>query len=392
MTFKNKICLFIFCIHLSASCSDRESTQSTETNLSELNLVSGNSISIPIDSLTSVQKYLQLVSLSGEEYLISYQSNQSESSTNFHFYLLKDREKVFTLTFDEIGPNGVGKISPFASFVNFDSILVSQINSNKVYLMDSAGNLKTKYDFNGIKSSKGTIYPMATYPLAITNENLYSFQMNSFDSETGKFSKGAYPEVIYNLKTNQWSSGIVTYPEYPDLYYNSIEVWKVSRCFGLMNELVYSFAFDNNLYVSNNYTVRSFSIRNDDFRILNASPPDIRLDDMRSQMKLISESGLYLSLIPDPYRNIYYRIYLMPGDFMDVDGKFYMLAERPFKIQVINDNFKLIGETEFDGRKFNPYRIMVCKDGLLIEEGNPYNPISDDRFIFKLFNIVANDD
>lgn len=382
---KSTIFLLTLIYIFTLSCTiKKEEKYDHSTELSRLELK--DSVFIPIDSATSIQKYLQLVNISNIEYLVSYQPNQSRH-TNFHFYNLNEREKAFTIGFDEEGQNGIGRINPVVNFISFDSILLVEHNANRVYLADSAGTIKSKFDFNESEFLNGTLYPMASYPISLNDGILSVFQMNSFSSETELFDLNSYPEFINDLTSKKSSTDIIKYPKYSDQYLRSIEVWKASRCIGVNGERVYSFAFDNALYISKAGKIDMIKIPNSDFEILESAVPDLSLDNMRSQMNFISHSGLYLSLIFDSYRQVYYRVYLMPGDFMDIDGKFYMLAERPFKIQIIDSSFKLIGETSFEARKLNPYRMLVSKDGLLIEAGNPYKPRSEDQFIFNRFDL-----
>lgn len=393
MTYRNKkyylvnkmLVAFLFAILAITSCK-RPHTDDLhpDGNLTH-QLVLRDSFSIKADSFVNINKYVQLISFAHtkKEYLVCYQPTQD--ATNFHIYDFGLGKYISTISFDKDGVNGVGQVSPFATFIDFQNIILYGNNSNIFFITDSLGKIKRKIDLNRQEEFKGVAYPQPAFPSVIKNGRLHFFVLPSFEANKNRLPKNAKPEWIYDLSSKKVHNEGAPYPNYPLDYFNSIEAWKAARCFGPNDEEVYSFAFDNNLYVNVNGTVTTHEIENKSLREINES--SLSLSDFQAQMNFISRSGLYTYLFFDPYRNLYYRIFLMPGEFKHANGKTIMLAERDFKIEVIDLHFKLIGSTLFQGKEFNPYRLLISKRGLVLERNNFYTPSTEDFFKFCLFDV-----
>lgn len=363
---------------LLVACSVDKNKEDVSTKLRlRYTLAADKHIRIEVDSTTNTQKYIQLVAINDTEYLIAYQPKNQ--GTEFHIFDFKDGKLVSKISFLKSGPNGVGNINSVATFCDFNRILLSQVNSNTFFLCDSSGKILQRIDLSAKEDAN--MYPMPSFPAIIFNNKLYCFALHYSDVDSN-----VCPEIIYDLETKTITNNKVRYPHYSKYFINSMEVWKSARCIGHDSSFIYSFAFDNNIYQLRNGNVLKHHIPNSDFDAL-LEPVNIDLTNMSDQMKFISEKGLYTYLFYDKYRNIYYRIFIMPGEHMDSEEKIIMNTERSFKIQLVNTSFELIGEAILEGGKYNPYRIMISKDGLVLGVGSHLNPVSDEYYSLQIFKI-----
>lgn len=374
--------IFHFSILILTSCyQGNNKVHEKELILVNYELQLKDSVLIEVDTFVNIQKYVQLVHINSREYLICYQPTQD--STNFHVYDFNERKYLTTLSFQVSGPNGLGQVSPFATFLDFQNIILQQHNNNRIFICDSLGNVKEKIDLGEL--IEGAVYSQAAFPILTGDNYLYFFALPLFDQQSRRFSDNAKPEWRYDIKTKTASNVLPFYPKYDNNLFNSMEVWKASRCVGPSGEKVFSFAFDKDLYVHYGGFVRKYEIENRSIKKVDDN--NLLLEDFQSQLNYISKTGLYTYLYYDQYRNLYYRIFLMPGEFKHPDGKTIMLAERDFKIEIINASFQLVGQTFFKGREFNPYRILISKSGVFLEKNNFYSPRTDDYFILYRFVI-----
>jgi hypothetical protein len=370
----------VFILVLTAGCSvDKTSKNLIDKPGNKYVLELDKHIQIRVDSTTNTQKYVQLINVNDTEYLVAYQPG--EKVTEFHIFDFTEGLLVSKIAYLKDGPNGFGNINSFATFYSFSRILLSQVNSNIFFLTDSSGQVLRNIDLS--VKVKENIYPMASFPAIIQGNNLYSFILQNYNPS---FNSNTSPEIIYNLETGTITFSPIRYPNYPKSFSNSIEVWKSSRCLGPDGSFVYSFAFDNNLYELKEGSIIKHYIPNSHFDP-HLEPGNIDLADMGDQMRFIAKKGLYTYLFYDSYRHLYYRVFLMPGEPTDPDGKIIMNTERSFKIELINEDFELVGETVFEGTKYNPYRIMISKQGLVLGKGSYLNPISDEYYDFQIFRI-----
>ncbi|HRK53800.1 MAG TPA: DUF4221 family protein [Cyclobacteriaceae bacterium] len=367
-----------------ASCDFNDKKKELEIKQSfrpKVRLEGIDSIQIQVNNNTNVQGYVQLASLDDREYLIGYQ--YKNEINNFHFYDLESRQYYKTISFNRNGPNGMGKLSPFATFNSFNEIVLYEANSNRFYIGDSTGRVLRKFDLKDIVT--GTIYPQPGYPTRYDNGNLYFFQMSPINPNSNDFHKQSKAECIYDTKSGSLTNQFPNYPEYPSGIENTLDGWKVARCIGPSGEFVYSFPFDNRLIVVENGKSPKHFIPNTHFNV--SAVEGLAPEDLSSQMDVIAKFGLYTYIFFDPYRSVYYRIYLLPGNVKDIDGKLILIGERPFRVEIIDTTFNLIGYTDFKGKGYNPYIVLISKEGVLISRLNPHAPATEDRFIFERFSI-----
>ncbi|MFN3667483.1 MAG: DUF4221 family protein [Sediminibacterium sp.] len=343
-----------------------------------------DSVRIKVNDKTNIQGVVQLISYQNQEWLCSFQ--YEPGFNNFHLYDLDNRVYYKTMRFASEGPDGIGKVSPVMAFISFDSIFLYRVNSNIFYRVDSSGTLLTKIDLT--KIDNGTIHVSLGFPHIINQNELCFFRIEAENPNSRKFLKKAKAEGIYNLRSGIYQNDRPSYPDYPHGFEASMENWKVSRCVGPNNEFVYSFPFDNHLYVYKNGSINKFAIPND-VRPLNTTIA-ITIDplNIESQMQFTATLGMYTYLLYDSINRLYYRVYLRPGNHKDNEGNVIKVADFAWDLELIDEQFRIVGRQTFPAKIYNPYGILISKMGILISHINPYLPTQEDYFIYSVFRPV----
>jgi hypothetical protein len=229
----------------------------------------------------------------------------------------------------------------------------------------------------------GTIHVSPGYPPIVLGDVLYFFRLGTQNPYSREFLKFSKPEAFFDLESRQYGNGYPDYPDYPSGYEMSFEVWKASRCAGPGGELVYTFPFSDDIFVYENSRQSRYHVGNKD-RLKHAFDI-VDPGNYEMQMQFLSTTGLYTYILYDRYRHLYYRIYLVPAEHKDKTGQIIKIADYPWKLQIIDISFRLVGEFAFQARQYNPYGVLISKRGVLISRLNPYNPASEDQFNFSVY-------
>lgn len=384
----NKLILIPIIILYSCSTKSSIVENSNDINVNnhytnQWSLKKMDSIIIPVNNETNVARYVQLVNDNNEEYILSPQ--EKKDSYNFHVYSLKNKSFYKTISFRKEGSNGIGRVSVVTSFNGFGEFLLTGLNNNRFYIVDSSGNINKKIDLN--KKINGVAYSQPSYPTFLKNNKLYFYSTNSdYSLNHRKYTQETKPEVVYNIQNGMVTNDFPSFPTYPNGYEKTFEYWKVARCFGPNDEFVYSFPYEKNIFVQTNGEFKEFEIPNTEINTHSVSGLD--LSNLEQQMDFISSVGLYTYLFFDHYRDLFYRVFLLPGETKDLDGNLIMIGERPFRIEIINSRFELVGKVDFRSREYNPYCLLISKEGLLLSRINPHFPQVENKFIFQKFEII----
>ncbi|HHH49992.1 MAG TPA: DUF4221 domain-containing protein [Saprospiraceae bacterium] len=102
-----------------------------------------------------------------------------------------------------------------------------------------------------------------------------------------------------------------------------------------------------------------------------------------------AENPFYGSLYFDPYRNLFFRIVKHPYKKAAELGINHCYDYPPaFSIQILDNEFNLLGEQKINGLKYSMYVLFIHPDGIYISSSNPKNDnTKEDKLDFQLFEI-----
>ncbi len=299
-------------------------------------------------------------------------------------------KKVRTLTFKRKGPNKVKKFDS-AGFIEIaDSIYAIATGRSRLYIVkNDSVLLKNNYDDTG----KGWGLIMNGFnknlPVKVGDE-LFFFRNPPFDNLNPSQYYSSYLLVKYNVNTNSLQECSVKYPD----AYKPDECWcfpQLRQSFTLNNkgELIFSFPIDSYLY---RYVIEKDTL----IKINKPLQSGFNAEFTPSECKELSpekyhyslkKSAVYEAIKYDPYRNLYYRIVLLPPD--ELTKKNAKQKDFYIAVMTLDADFNIIAEDMLPYNTYDYDDFFVTKEGFWLSRNNPNNPDFDENFMsFDLFTLT----
>lgn len=276
--------------------------------------------------------------------------------------------------FDE-GPYQVSDFDGFY-FMGPDYLIFSSYSANQIILYDlNKEKVEKTIKFEDVKSKafNGNQINLHSEPqlgMGIqfnSNDSLLFLPVYPWVNEKKK-EFYSYPNVgIYSVKTNQITA---LFSYFPKIYRNGSFfplVNKPSICsdgktivigYGISNEM---FVYDLNGELIAVHRNEPNSISADKQVGLKPSIADIQF-----QSNFLVENPFYLKTLYDPHQKIYYRFLKLPQELKRKDGKLNRRYLGKWKIEIVDNKFRKIGEKIFDGGIYNMLFSFVGSKGLYI--------------------------
>ena len=382
---KNSI--LILCLLLSVlSCSRK-----TEINSDAYKLVETDThLSFPLDDRTIIYTYsLQaFTDADGKEYLVFQHENYRE----ILFYDMQTQQFIKKISCEREGAEAVRRFSGF--YVrNMNEIYVTHASHDGISVIDGEGKL-IRYFEN--KTKEGEI--IDTY-VAVTLLLIREFDSKLYIPLGINWKAGSEVRL---QKSNLCATIDLTNGDIHALPLSYFDVLgKEDENMITMNHttctngtnFVYSFNEDENIYVTDlSHTKgRKIKVKSKYLPTVTFQPQKFTSDG--SGICEDINKARYLSLIYDPYRNVYYRIAHLKtelengADCLELMG-FGGIA---FSVIILNEDFQIIGETRLPDYHYNPRLFFVREDGLYISESHFMNPDFDEnKLCFRRLELTKN--
>jgi len=265
------------------------------------------------------------------------------------------------------------------SFINKDTIIVSDYNANSFLFMDSRGSVYKSIKVNPkilyypfpvnkiapLKYENDTIIFWGNMSGEYINENKNNRNvMGIVDISNGQVQYNVPYSNVYNARN--WGGGL-----YRWVYacYNSKE-----------NKYIVSFPADHNIYkvyttgiIGEFYAGSNFI---DEIEFLD-TPKWIPINS-EEKTKHFVENHSYANIIYDKWREVYYRIAEIKTKYENKMG-----WQKEISVIILNKNLKIIGETKIKECNHNyRYAIFVNEKGLHIPQNT-----DEDVLCFKIYNL-----
>jgi hypothetical protein len=364
---------------------------------SKLELVSKRMLEIPLDENTStVWGTLQYLDLGEDEFLVFHDLIQSQNKA-IHFSHLNDFEKSFQVNVSIEGPNGVGHLDG-VHVKNLDTIYVLNRFAYRLYQIDKWGKVKNMYSLldEKKKSSQELTYlpgSLPTYPIVDFGKKLFlpaRPDVNPLENYNYKYFNTG---IVLNLENGNFGYHL----NYPKSYHDSgfwgMQLEMASTVVNFKDStIIQSFPIEDGLmvYDFDLNLIDNPSLFSEYYEGKFHSLPESTLDPEIFYPHIYSNPS-NKSILFDPYRDLYYRIYNGPypettienmarSNFMTWDEK----NEYPKRmIMVFDRNFKEIGIIELDKERYFVDFIRVVKEGLLV----PVQSDDEDKNVFEIFEV-----
>lgn len=385
---KNRVFLCVVLLILYTSCKQSTSRQVSDCTLNR----SEKKLSYTLDSNTKTFIHtLQLYKdKDGEEYL-TFQNQDQNKIIYYHF---DTGELAFKFEPEVSGSNGVGLFYGYYIH-NLDSIFLTNHFFQEITIVGKDKKVIEKLFYGDPEDNNmlSAYYSTTNYykPAVVKDHKLYiTYRCNRWAS----FNPVA---AVIDMETNTVRAfPTFIYPHFPGAD-NKAKAFGVeeylSRCYD-GNRFVYSFYFDENLYVA---PLNHDSISQVKTTSRYMKKVTIWDDYGRLALADICGNPNYGNILYDPYREVYYRIVypateisrkLSDREVMEL----LQYGRTKFSILILDKDLNVIGETLFPENTYNSQLMFIRQDGLYISDSHPLNPeYSDDVLSFQRFDLTQND-
>lgn len=259
--------------------------------------------------------------------------------------------------------------------VNKDSIFTLQFN--RICLVHNDSIVKTwviNNDTNAINCIDDMDYSSIYFDRQLNELELQQYCCSENNDDIAFFKQS--PVTYFNINTEKFRTPNITYSKmYLENYYGFLNQVRLS------NDAIYtylSYPIDPNIYRINRKTLEQTIIGGKSvYQNENTKPFETKYKSDEFNEKKIQHltlSQMYLGVIIDAYRNLFYRLYSKDLSEKNEKGLFNTSKDKGMVLQIFNNKFELLQEIPFDSSdNIGFINIAVTKEGLYLK--------SDEEFI-----------
>lgn len=310
-------------------------------------------------------------------------------------YDMNTGEYINTITLEKEGPNSVGMFCGY-KIHSWDEIYVPCMMKNEIDIVDSTGVIYRRIPYSKTRQGKPTLpFIITTFPyspLYAIGQKIYIPQSPNLRLGNRTMEDSPVTLVLDTL-THELTDFSLRFPSIMTserILKNTLGVeFSYSQCL-VDNSFIYSFFFDENIYVVSldgkiDRKVKAKSKYIDKIMV------DHKVSDVASLAEPLCEIPMYGSLVYDKYRKAYYR-FVYPETELGPDENFmdiWQMGRTKFSIMILNEDLEVIGETLFPENTFASNHFFIREDGLYLSTSFVKNPgYSDDVLCFKRIELV----
>jgi hypothetical protein len=328
---------------------------------------------------------MQIRTINKKEY-ICYGDLKTRKKITIHS--LDDSEK-YSIDVSKINKQGEQAITYAVN--NFDSIYLLSKFSNFIFLIDSSGAIKNKYNINKnllinaqfelSPTSSPFLYNDSTFILSLNFKPDNSYQFNSL-SDHIKYAKDAKRSYqlckITNLNEDTLDFQFGTKNLYAN-FTKETDLTVEGNHYSLVNNrIIFTSAYSDSLYLIDPITLdvkKKIKITSDYSQVY-ISPISIadNLNDYKLLNQNFKSNGQIRDIVYDESKKLYYCAVNHKPKSIETSWS----DPIPWSIIVLNDDFKKVDEVKMDETKYS-FSIMMCSQGLLVSN---YYETKDDPYFF----------
>ena len=363
-----KINNLLLIVILTTACASRvcNTNDMSEGSYRKLNLYLTDTLTFPLDSITSS---MTLMSQKFKDY---YTFLSFSHPKRIHFYNEVEQKLVYSLHVDDLDYNVSGYF-----IQSLDSIFLFSYENNTITMINSQEKILDRWELPPFgQDYLNAPKVMTGRPLLIKNGKLYSGGIGTGEPPVNQ-------KIITEIDTD--TKKVKTHLEYPYPYNRSNWGGSYFRYVyftkSLDDNFLISFPASHLIYETNNFE-ELISHYGGSLKIKSINS----LNGALSKEKRVAHyqtNYSYRSIITDPYRNVYYRIYEEPIEFTE-SAPWY----KPCGAIVLDENFEYIGEFDLKIENISPswhYSAFVSQKGLCVQI-NSDKEEKDMRFVALIFN------
>jgi hypothetical protein len=332
-------------------------------------------IIIPLndDNLNSYQT-LHAFQEQNKNFLFAY-NNRKHS---LDYFDLDNFEVVKSLNLDYEGPNGVNQVSSIF-YHNKDSIFLFERGA--LHVINSSGNVFDTFKLYDLFNVSEVGEPACNFYFKL-NYNPSTKKVLFYLNNPRVHSVGDTPKVG-SLDISSRTVG--TLPIFPTPYYQSIDgrvgfITYLGFYDYFQGKILYNFQYESSLFLYDLETQDIQSSSGNNLKTKFVTPlPSSESPEIYDQHAL--ENTHYLTLIPDKWRGLIYRINW--EGISDSSGAGF--TEKKQSISVFDENLNFIQEFPLPDNTYQINNWFVNEKGLYLNKAHPsYQNMSDDHMLFDL--------
>lgn len=383
---KNTIIFFVICFSLLMSCQSKKNSLSVALEGTQDTL----SFSISANSSQFIKALFLFTDKEGKNYL-TYQNNDEPE---IYVYDIETQKLVKTIRYSKEGPDGIGPKAGGYFMKDWNEIYLPNLYTPEISVIDSAGHKLQKI----VLSDFDTAYPyiptrsVTFNPFVYQEGKLYCPQL--VNPRLGEKAIDDSPvEFVLELSKHNAEILPMRYPNTVTAKYGmpslGIET-RVSRC---SNEevFVYSFSFDENLYVTDHNHKNITKVKAKSNYIDKISLPESVPTEFDLAVRKMCELPFYGSIIYDKYRDVYYRFVYPVADFEEPENfaDLWQSGRKGFSVMILDKQFQVIGETLFPDNEYVSTLFFINETGLFIGNNHYKSPQFNENILsFRCFKLI----
>lgn len=352
-------------------------------------LQASDTIAIAIDSTTSYNSGKRATTIDGKTYLYEYIVFSRHAPKSYGIFDLQQRKMIKKIVFPQEGTKAVSRYAKVVLH-NFDSIFVIEPRKKAISLYDSTQNLKQKWFLDTAQTGRKIGALMVYIQAEPFFQNAKLFLLHYFYPFYTEENFRDTLEVVFDLETGIASNRVGTHPAiYTESKFYGNDSYATQRIVTKEDKIVYGFGITDSIYVyDQEKQIAVYALPSTYVSDPAPDPGTLTYNDHEKSREYFVRKGTYALMRYDPYRDLIYRVVLHPAEPYDQQGNMIDALNKPFSIQVIDENFNLIGEQPFPGNTYDIFNIIAVPQGLLISTSNNKNPaLQEDQLQFVLFEV-----
>ncbi len=345
------------------SCGEK--SESPTTRQVEISLTDEINIDVS-EALGSYGKYFLV---EDEQYLITY--NDFRSGLALDLFDWKKKQFIESVPMRDIFLKE-GFFTSTVYAINRDSVVFFDSNKHLMIFNMKNKSVTSKIDLSTYLPEPYIVGYENLKPIIKNGQILFRVQKDNHTYFDQEFYQSPYLAI---LDLNELSKAKLvgefpaSYQEMDDTYFLNSQ--RLAFGFGLdgTSQIVSSFRSDPALHV-NNIDQNTFIEAPSQYM---SKPSKFTQEEINNSSDSWITEGHYNGIIAHPELNIYYRFYVPAQELLNSQGEKNNPASRPFSVQVLDENFKVLEEKLFD---YNETKLdflvsFLAKDGLYfaIENG-----------------------
>lgn len=317
------------------------------------------------------------------EFITIENRNYKPNSRAIFFYRLDSCKLYQTVEISNIGPNAIPGFFGHG-IINTDSIIISSLSKSLFYLVNANGEILRTYDFDNEDEYENTLsfYSSLIYlPMVINDGKIYGKQLRI----PWKGFSDSCLEIAIDTATNSVSKPNSYYPVlHPDdnkMGHNE----EFSRIFD-GKHFVYSFCVLDSIYVFDGVRMKSYMAKSKYMGDIEDSGYTSNTQDMFAQ---VNTQARYGSIVYDKNNEVYYRFCHCAEDKNEISNE-YLFCHGAFSIMILDKEFNVIGETQFQAGRYAPMLFFMNEEGLWLSENNyERKDRSEDILVFRCLKLIG---